>query len=79
MPPEVVDALGAVPAGCEIEWIRLADGRYAVQARNLSVKRLKGAIKWSGPTVSLAQMNDDIAEAAAEASQDSANVFMTWS
>jgi len=65
VPPQVRQDMGIEP-GAEIEWIKLPDGRYAVAATNRSVKRLQGALKWKGATISVSQMNNDIADAAAE-------------
>jgi len=68
VPVHVQQDMGIEP-GAEIEWIKLPDGRYAIAATNRSVKRLQGALKWKGATVSITQMNDDGADAAAEANK----------
>jgi len=39
------------------------------EASQPSVKRMRGFLKWDGPTISIAQMNDDIADAVVEANQ----------
>jgi len=65
IPQEVIEQLGAVP-GSELDWIQLPDGRYAIEARTMSVRRLRGIVKWSGAPVSISQMNSDIEIASAE-------------
>jgi len=68
VPRPVREQIGVGP-GSEIEWLQLPDGRYTIQARTQSVKRLKGAVEWHGPTVTIEQMNADIADAVAQANQ----------
>jgi len=66
IPIEIRNELGIVP-GSELEWTKLPDGRFAVSARTTSIKRLKGIVKWNGPTTPIQQLNSDTEIAAADA------------
>ncbi len=63
LPRPVRDALGVGP-GDRVEFVRLADGSFAVMAATKPIGRLKGSIPKPQLPVSIADMNDAIAEGA---------------
>jgi len=66
VPKEVRDDLKLV-AGSRVMFVKLANGRYTIVPKTGSIKDLAGVLyNPDQPPVSIEQMNDDIADAAAE-------------
>jgi len=65
IPIEVREKL-AIHAGTRVEFVPRADGTWEFLSATGSVRDLRGMFTWSGPTVTLEEMNDAIAAAAAE-------------
>ena len=63
IPKAVRDALGIGP-GDRVDFVRMADGNFAVIPATKSIKRLKGIIPKPKKPVSLDDMDDAIAEGA---------------
>ncbi len=63
IPKDVRDALGVGP-GDRVDFVRMADGNFAVMPATKSIKRLKGIIPKPKKPVSLDDMDDAIAEGA---------------
>ena len=67
VPLPVRRALGIEP-GDQVDFVEV-DGGYMLRPRSRSLMSLYGYFgTWDGPTVTVEQMNEDIAAAAAEAS-----------
>lgn len=64
IPAELRDAL-KIEAGDRLDFVRLNDGRIMVAAANKSVTCLKGRLKKREKLVTVEEMNDAIASAAA--------------
>lgn len=72
IPKDVRDLLG-LKAGDRVSFVVLGDRRAAIVPRNRGVEKLFGILHNPDiPPVSIEQMNDDIAEAAAEGSESDA-------
>jgi len=65
IPVEVRERLG-LRAGTRIQFVDRADGSCEFHPLTRSVMDLAGMLKWDGPTVTLDEMDDAIAAAAAE-------------
>ncbi|MFT4298533.1 MAG: AbrB/MazE/SpoVT family DNA-binding domain-containing protein [Aeromicrobium sp.] len=65
IPKDVRDELGLEP-GAHLSFTPTENGAFIVRRASRSVRRLRGAIAYDGPPVTVEQMNDSIAEAAAE-------------
>ncbi|MEO6473443.1 MAG: AbrB/MazE/SpoVT family DNA-binding domain-containing protein [Aeromicrobium sp.] len=65
IPIEVRRALKLEP-GSRVEFVALPDGSYELMPATRSIKELKGIVKYSGPPVSIEDMNEAIASAAAD-------------
>ena len=66
VPKEVRDDLH-LEAGSKVLFVKLPNGQYNVVARTGSIKDLAGILDSPGmPSATIEQMNDDIADAAAE-------------
>jgi len=63
IPKAVRDALGVGP-GDRVEFVRMADGNFALMPATKSIKRLKGIIPKLKTPVSLDDMDDAIAAGA---------------
>lgn len=66
LPKAVRDALGIGP-GDRVDFVRMADGNFAVMPATLPVKRLKGIIPRANSPVSLEEMDAAIAAGAKRA------------
>jgi antitoxin PrlF len=60
IPKDVRDALGVGP-GDRVDFVRMADGNFAVMPATKSIKRLKGIIPKPRTPVSLEDMDEAIA------------------
>ncbi len=69
VPVEVRRDLG-LRAGSRVDFVKTAPGVYELIPVTRSVKELKGVFKWSGPPVTLEEMDEAIAEGAAESMGD---------
>ncbi len=65
IPLEVRERLG-IQAGTRVEFIPRSDGGWEFLAATGSVRDIRGMFEWSGPPVSIEEMDDAIAESAAE-------------
>ena len=65
IPIDVRQKLG-IHAGTKVEFVESADGGYQFIATTGSIRDLRGMFTWSGPTVTLEEMDEAIAAAAAE-------------
>lgn len=65
VPVDVRRDLG-LHTGSRVDFVKTAAGVYALVPATRSVKDLKGIVKWSGPPVGLEEMDEAIAEGAAE-------------
>jgi AbrB family looped-hinge helix DNA binding protein len=65
IPAEVRRQLG-LRSGSRVDFMLLDDGSYAIAPRTGSVTALRGLVKVSGAAVTLEEMDDAIAEGAAE-------------
>lgn len=65
IPIDVRQKLGIHP-GTRVQFIPREDGSYEFVAATGSITAISGMIQWSGPTVTLEEMDEAIAEAAAE-------------
>jgi AbrB family looped-hinge helix DNA binding protein len=63
LPKSVRDALGVGP-GDRVEFVQMADGNFAMMPATKPIMRLKGSIRKPKVPVSLADMDDAIAEGA---------------
>lgn len=61
LPKSVREALGVGP-GDRVEFVQMADGNFAMMPATKPVMRLKGSIRKPKAPVSLADMDDAIAE-----------------
>jgi len=69
VPVDVRDDLG-LAAGVRVRFIKRSDGAYELRPASLPSDSLKGFFgAWDGPALTVDQMNDDIAEAAAKANR----------
>jgi len=69
VPIAVRDDLG-LEAGVRVRFIKRADGAYELRPASSPSDSLKGFFgAWVGPALTVDQMNDGIAEAAAEANR----------
>jgi AbrB family looped-hinge helix DNA binding protein len=67
VPASVRRALGLEP-GSKVQFFELPDGHYEFRPATAPVESLKGFFgPWTGPVVTVEEMNKGIAEAAAEA------------
>ncbi len=53
-------------AGSKVEFVKCDDGSYILLPVTRSLADLKGMFTWDGPTITIEQMNEAIASAAAE-------------
>lgn len=65
IPIEVRQKLG-IHTGSRVEFVARSDGGYELFASTGSVMDLRGMFEWSGPTVTIEEMDEAIAAAAAE-------------
>ncbi len=66
VPKEVRDDL-RLEAGSQVMFVKLPDGQYRIVARTGSIRDLAGILDYPGmPHVTIEEMNDAVAEAAAE-------------
>uniref|UniRef100_UPI0039893FD9 AbrB/MazE/SpoVT family DNA-binding domain-containing protein n=1 Tax=Conyzicola sp. TaxID=1969404 RepID=UPI0039893FD9 len=65
IPIEVRRRLG-IHTGSKVDFIEKSGGGYELFAATGSIRDISGMFTWTGPTVTLEQMDDAIAEAAAE-------------
>ncbi|TAL46229.1 MAG: AbrB/MazE/SpoVT family DNA-binding domain-containing protein [Salinibacterium sp.] len=65
IPIDVRQKLGIHP-GTKVEFIESAGGSYEFVAATGSIRDIRGMFTWSGPPVTLEEMDDAIAAAAAE-------------
>jgi len=63
MPAEVRKTLG-LRSGSRVTFVATGPGVYEIRRQSGSIRELKGAVRWSGPPVSLEQMEDAIAAGA---------------
>jgi antitoxin PrlF len=63
IPKAIRDLLGVGP-GDRVSFIRAQDGQVVVQAETVDFRTLRGVFKHKGPTVSLEEMDEAIAEGA---------------
>ena len=69
IPAAVRDHLGLGP-GTRVQFIELPDGGYELKPADLPVTKLKGFFgPWEGPAMSIEEMNEGMARAAAEANK----------
>ncbi|MFT4188193.1 MAG: AbrB/MazE/SpoVT family DNA-binding domain-containing protein [Aeromicrobium sp.] len=66
IPKDVREELGLEP-GTHLSFTRTESGDFVVSRASRSVRRLRGSIGYDGPPVTVEQMNDTIAGAAADA------------
>jgi len=64
IPKDVREALGIGP-GDRVEFVQMADGSFAIKPATKPLMRLKGSIRKPLSPVSLADMDDAVAEGAA--------------
>jgi len=67
IPKEIRNDLGLVP-GSVLTMSRTDDGNYLLTPKRHSLASLKGTVHYDGPPISVEQMDEDIATAAAESS-----------
>lgn len=65
IPIEVREKLGIHP-GTRVQFLPRADGSFEFLAISGSISALSGIIAWIGPPVTIEQMNEAIADSAAE-------------
>jgi AbrB family looped-hinge helix DNA binding protein len=66
VPKEVRDDLNLV-AGSKVMFVKLPSGQYNIVARTGSIRDLAGILHYPGmPVATIEQVNEDIADAAAE-------------
>lgn len=65
VPVDVRQKMGLGP-GSRVEFVEHDDGTYSFVPLTRSITELKGMFKWDGPTITVEQMNEAIAESAAE-------------
>ena len=65
VPIDVRQKLG-LQAGSRVQFVEHEDGTYSFVPLTRSVTELKGMFRWDGPPITIEQMNEAIAEAAAE-------------
>ncbi len=63
IPKAIREVLGVAP-GDRVTFVRHADGRIVVEPETVDVRSLRGLLRRDGPPVSLAQMDEAIAEEA---------------
>jgi len=69
VPIAVRNDLG-LQAGVRVRFVKRADGAYELRPASSPSASLKGFFgRWDGPTLTVDQMNEGIAEAAAEANR----------
>lgn len=69
VPATVRNQLGLEP-GTRVQFIELPDGGYELKPAALPVTDLKGFFgPWEGPAISIEEMNEGMAQAAAEANR----------
>jgi len=66
VPKAVRDDLGLAP-GVQVVFARESDGSYRIHRQLRPVALLAGALRYDGPAKTLDEMDDGIAQAAAEA------------
>ena len=66
IPKPVRDDLGLVN-GSHVTFTRTPDGDYLLRREPRSIRSLRGSLRYDGPAVSVEEMNEAIAAAAAEA------------
>lgn len=69
IPIDVRQKLGIQP-GTKVEFVERAGGGYELFAATGSIRDIRGMFSWSGPPVTIEEMDDAIAEAAAERYRD---------
>jgi AbrB family looped-hinge helix DNA binding protein len=65
VPKEVREALG-LKAGSKVSFVRDESGGYVMRAKTGSIKDLYGMLKWDGPAKTIEEMDEGIAQGAAE-------------
>lgn len=65
VPAEVRRRLG-LRAGSRVDFVATRDGSYELRVKRASVHDLYGCVDYSGPARTLAEMDDAIAEGAAQ-------------
>lgn len=60
IPIHVREDLG-LKAHDRIEFVKMEDGKYLIQAKRGSIMNLRGMFKWAGKPVSVEEMNEAIA------------------
>lgn len=63
IPKEIRDELGLTP-GSKVDFVRHDDGRVELTTRSLRAVDLMGSLAYSGPTITLEQMDETIRDAA---------------
>ena len=58
--PASVRAELKLKAGDRVEFVKISERQYEIVACNLSAKDLEGRFRWSGPPVTLEQMDEAI-------------------
>lgn len=66
IPKEIRDALGVQPGDRVLFW-RNPQGQVVVEAETVDLRGLRGMLKGKGPRITVEEMNEAIAQAAAEA------------
>jgi AbrB family looped-hinge helix DNA binding protein len=66
IPKPVRDDLGLV-SGSQVTFTRTREGDYLVRREPRSIRALRGSLRYDGPAISLEQMDEAIAAAAAKA------------
>jgi AbrB family looped-hinge helix DNA binding protein len=65
IPSEVREDLG-LKAGDRIEFVKSEEGKFFIQPKKGSIMNLRGMFKWTGPPVTIEEMNEAIASHLAE-------------
>ena len=65
IPIEVREELG-LKAGDRIEFVKSEEGKFFIQSKKGSIMNLRGMFKWTGPPVTIEEMNEAIASHLAE-------------
>jgi len=60
IPIEVREELG-LKAGDRIEFVKSEEGKFFIQPKKGSIMNLRGMFKWTGPPVTIEEMNEAIA------------------
>ena len=65
IPVEVREEMGLAP-GSRVDFVAVGDGEYRVMVKSRSVSELAGIFRSSGPSVSIDDMDEAIADAVVE-------------